>query len=232
MGKPSVFVRLGGCNFTCAGFGNRALKNGIEYIGCDSIYAANGAFSDEWQRLDHKGIVQKIADVSFQNKMGDFDIILTGGEPTLSFKIPVLQELLGTFSSHQIWVESNASVLFPFTPRLKNLHFTLSIKLAYSLESAKKRINFEAIANILQNAREVVFKFVINDDILACEKEILQILDFAKKYGKFQVFIMPLGSSTNEIDTKIPDMLNLCLKHGWSLSDRLHIRIFGDKRGV
>lgn len=230
VGSPSVFVRVGLCNFSCKGFGEEVFYKGQKILGCDSIYAANAKFHQEWMDFDNP---QKLIEAIKEQAQGKFDIVLTGGEPSLYFANPVLLETLQYFiqKGHAIYVESNASIFFDFNAILKELHFTLSVKLSNSKEPKKKRIHIQAIQNILDHARSVNFKFVLHRDM--CEEGILEIKEILSCIqGHYKVFLMPQGSDIKSIDANIQALLPLCLEHGFSLCDRLHIRIWGNKRGV
>ena len=54
-GTPSIFLRFGGCNLNCFGFGVKAIspKDGSVLVGCDSIRATNKEhFQDSWKRIN------------------------------------------------------------------------------------------------------------------------------------------------------------------------------------
>ena len=231
IGTPSVFLRVGGCNFQCQGFGVKATKSGMNFLGCDSIYAANQAFKSEWKPYeDSQKLISEIQALQVDSK---FDLILTGGEPSLYFKNQTLLETIYYFLSHhhRVCVESNGSILFDFNSILSQLYFTLSIKLSNAKQ--KKSISIPAIQNILNHARDVSFKFVLNAEMCKNEnaqKEIYSIL--SQISGSYEVYIMPQGTTPQELDQNIQEILPLCLKYGYNLSDRLHIRIWGDKKGV
>ncbi|PAF53727.1 hypothetical protein BKH42_04305 [Helicobacter sp. 13S00482-2] len=230
-GTPSVFLRLGGCNLKCIGFGNHYQNSDI--IGCDSIYAANTKFSNEWIFFQNSENV--ISHIQSLNPL-KFDIVITGGEPTLQFKNPILLRIISHFlqKGHRISVESNGSVNFAFDDNLRELYFTLSVKLSNSGEPFEKRINLKAIQNIIDNAKSVAFKFVLNAKM--CEdgsgiKEIKDILSNIKLKNN-RIYLMPQGISEEELDKNIQKIYPICLQEGFSLTDRIHIRIWGDKRGV
>lgn len=232
VGAPSVFVRVGLCNLSCKGFGGRIWHQGEEIIGCDSIYAASSKFREEWLEI---GSSEELIGLIESKGRGKFDIVLTGGEPSLYFGNRALLEGLEHFlqRGHRVSVESNGSLQFDFDEILRKLDFTLSVKLSNSLEPKNRRINIPAIQNILDNAKSVVFKFVLNAQM--CEggvamEEISEILHQVR--GEYEVFLMPQGSDVGTLERNIEAILPLCLAHGYRLADRLHIRIWGDKRGV
>ncbi|PAF41775.1 7-carboxy-7-deazaguanine synthase QueE [Helicobacter sp. 11S02596-1] len=232
IGTPSVFLRLGGCNLSCAGFGIKSQLDTAEFLGCDSIYAANFSYAKEWESFANSTtLIEKMTSFS----PGKFDVIITGGEPSLHFKNPILLEVIAYFleRNHRVCVESNASVPFGFNELLRRLYFTLSVKLSNSGEPLKKRIKPEVIQSIIDNAPHVVFKFVLNakmcQDGRALE-EIRDLLSKLKLKGN-KIFLMPQGVNEEELNENIQAILPLCLREGFCLSDRLHIRIWGDKRG-
>lgn len=234
IGTPSVFLRVGLCNLQCKGFGEKLVYGDKEFIGCDSIYAANAAFKKEWlQFRNSKDLIESIEKIAPKDEK--FDIVLTGGEPSLYFKNPILLETLEYFLKrfHRISVESNGSLYFDFNPILKQLHFTLSVKLSNSLEEKEKRINILALQNILDNAKDVVFKFVGDSTSCCDERMIIEIREILSQIsGSYEVYLMPMGSDIQTIDDNIKALLPLCLKYNFKLTDRLHIRIWGNKRGV
>ncbi|PAF47694.1 hypothetical protein BKH41_07335 [Helicobacter sp. 12S02232-10] len=232
IGTPSVFVRLGGCNLTCRGFGIKSRFKDREFLGCDSIYAANSAFSKEWQFYENStDLIEKIKSFS-QTK---FDVILTGGEPSLHFKNPILSQTIKYFlqREHRVCVESNASVKFKFDEVLKHLYFTLSVKLSNSGEPLEKRIKPYVIQEIIDNAYSVVFKFVCNAQMCRNKKVIEEIKDLLSKLSLKgnKIFLMPQGTTEKELNENIKEIYPICLQEGFCFSDRLHIRIWGDKRG-
>ena len=43
---------------------------------------------------------------------------------------------------------------------------------------------------------------------------------------------MPEGELVKEISDKAEEVVEVCMRNGWTMTDRLHIRIWGDKRAV
>ncbi len=162
-----------------------------------------------------------------------FDFILTGGEPSLYFNNPILISVLEHFYRKKIplFVESNGSIFFEFSPILKELHFTLSVKLSFSLEKESKRINLKALQNILNNAKSVHFKFVLESKNAA--QSITEIQNLLKQLSlkNHEIFLMPLGATNKELDKNLKTLAPLALEHGFNLSDRLHIRLWDNQKG-
>ncbi|CAJ99846.1 7-carboxy-7-deazaguanine synthase QueE [Helicobacter acinonychis] len=232
IGKPSLFLRLGGCNLSCKGFGCKTLFNDEILIGCDSLYAVHPKFKKSWDYYNEpKPLIERLVHLTPNHK--NFDFILTGGEPSLYFNNPILTSVLEHFHRKKIplFVESNGSIFFEFSSILKELHFTLSVKLSLSLEKENKRINLKALQNILDNAKSVHFKFVL--DSKNAVQSITEIKSLLKQLSlkNNEIFLMPLGTNNNELDNHLKIIAPLAIEHGFRLSDRLHIRLWDNKKG-
>ncbi|AFI06189.1 7-carboxy-7-deazaguanine synthase QueE [Helicobacter cetorum] len=232
IGRPSLFLRLGGCNLSCKGFNCKTTLNDEILVGCDSLYAVHSKFKDSWDYYSEpKSLIKRLETLT--PSYHHFDLILTGGEPSLHFNNPILLSVLEYFHHHSIplYVESNGSIFFEFSPILKELHFTLSVKLSLSLEKENKRINLKALQNILDNAKSVNFKFVL--DSMNATQSITEIQNLLKQLTlkNNEIFLMPLGTTSHELDKNLKALAPLALEHGYSLSDRLHIRLWNNEKG-
>ncbi|WP_033748942.1 7-carboxy-7-deazaguanine synthase QueE [Helicobacter pylori] len=232
IGKPSLFLRLGGCNLSCKGFNCKTPFNDEILTGCDSLYAVHPKFKETWDYYnDPKPLIERLVNLAPSYK--DFDFILTGGEPSLYFNNPILLSVLEYFYRKKIplFVESNGSIFFEFSPILKELHFTLSVKLSFSLEEESKRIHLKALQNILNNAKSVHFKFVLESQNAI--QSIIEIQNLLKRLSlkNNEIFLMPLGTTNKELDKNLKTLAPLALEHGFSLSDRLHIRLWDNQKG-
>ncbi|GAA7932879.1 7-carboxy-7-deazaguanine synthase QueE [Helicobacter pylori] len=232
IGKPSLFLRLGGCNLSCKGFNCKTILHDETLTGCDSLYAVHPKFKETWDYYNEpKSLIERLEDLAPNYK--HFDFILTGGEPSLYFNNPILISVLEHFYHKKIplFVESNGSIFFEFSPILKELHFTLSVKLSFSLEEESKRINLKALQNILNNAKSAHFKFVLESKNAA--QSIAEIKNLLKQLPlkNNEIFLMPLGATNNELDKNLKTLAPLALEHGFNLSDRLHIRLWDNQKG-
>ncbi|ROR39427.1 7-carboxy-7-deazaguanine synthase QueE [Caminibacter pacificus] len=210
-GTPSVFVRVGGCNLRCPGFGDK---------GCDSYYAVDKRYQKEWELKSIEDIKTEI------KKYLKFDphLVITGGEPTLYFK--ELYPLIEWFEG-QITIETNATIDIDFEkfPAYKKVAFAMSVKLSNSGEEYNKRVKKNVIKSYAKNAKKSFFKFVIDKDL---KKEIEDIT----KNINLSIYCMPLGATKEELEKNAPFVFEFCLKNGYRYSDRIHIRLFGKKKGV
>ncbi len=74
-----------------------------------------------------------------------------------------------------------------------------------------------------------MFKFV-----LAAPEDIGEVLDLVTTHmiPPARVFLMPEGTDSETLRARMEWLVPLCLQHGFRLSDRLHIHLFGDTRGT
>lgn len=233
VGTPSIFIRFARCNFKCEGFNvEYTSSNNIKKYACDSYYAVDTDFKNTWIKYDsYEKIVQEVDKLFFHNYK--IDIVITGGEPLLYWNNKEFQKLLKHYINlgHTVTIETNASLNLEFQfDYQKKIIFSMSVKLSNSLESLKKRVNFDTIKKILINTNESYLKFVINKKFLDdAQKEINQIV---ANIPKCDVYLMPLGDTVNEINKNCEEVISMCIKNGFIYCDRLHIRVWNNKRGV
>ena len=226
-GRLAIFVRFGGCNLRCAGFGVRLkAPNAKELIGCDTIKAA------QCENFDFKDTnFSELKNIIKSHNAPNAIIVLSGGEPLLHQKNPDFKDFLRFLveQNRQVHFESNGTIEpdFKALPELKNCYFALSVKLENSGESKEKRINARALKSIFANSKGAFYKFVLSGegDEIREIKEILAIQNAA-------VWLMPLGASKNELEITAPKVAGLAIKHGFNYSDRIHIRLWDNKEGV
>ena len=236
-GTPSLFVRFGGCNLSCVGFGCEAISplDGSVIVGCDTIRGVNVKhFSSTWENVDGMGMIKKFE--AFQESLGlQFlpHVVITGGEPLLTMREEEF-DIFGDYLARQgycVTVETNGSVDIDFEqkPYAKGYHFALAVKLSSSGEPLKKRVVHDVLKNISSHGKSF-FKFVVNPEMIKSESA--EIKEIIKDFQDLPVFCMPLGGSKMELEKNSQDVFMMCAQEGWRYSDRLHIRIFDRKERV
>jgi len=236
VGYPSLFLRLGGCNLRCPGFKVEYEINGEKKFGCDTWFAVDPGFKKQWTiYTQFNELVHDLKDTGLDiDKSEKPDLVITGGEPTIHWNNSEFQKLLVYYISRNVdvTIETNASLYIDFTkPYQKDITFSMSVKLSNSGEPEHRRINIDAIINILENAPKSYFKFVVdkeNGDKLM--DEIHQILDQVPYYA--DVFLMPMGDTKKEIQKNAEYVAEQCVKYNFIYSPREHINIWDNKQGV
>ncbi len=242
MGVPSIFVRTGGCNLRCEGFGCSTISpiDGSTLLGCDSIHAVQAKhFKHTWTYYDTASeLVQAILEHYVIRPEGNSekpDIVFTGGEPLMHHSDPAMIGTLEYFVSrgHKVFFETNATQFIDFEkyPIYKKVSFSMSVKMSSSGEDKNKRWKPEVANQYLINTENSYFKFVLSKESIENEeKEVFEFLNQVPTFGI--VYCMPLGEIASEVQHNAQAVYEFCAKHGFRYSDRLHIRIYGDLRGV
>lgn len=75
-GKPTTFVRFGGCNLRCPGWGKGQLPDGTWVDGCDTVFAVYPEWRGSWESVDPDTLFERIP-------LEPLRVCLTGGEPLL-----------------------------------------------------------------------------------------------------------------------------------------------------
>ena len=129
------------------------------------------------------------------------DIVITGGEPTIYWKDEEFQKLLAYFITrdYKVTIETNSSIDIDFIKSYqRKIIFSMSVKLSVSGEPEHKRINIDNISNIIENAKDSYFKFVISKETY--EQDMKEIKNILKEVAAYtDVYLMPLGENSEQI---------------------------------
>ena len=222
-GRPSIFVRLSLCNLTC--------------VWCDTPYTWNWddknlqhESEQRYRREDEQSLLSfdELTRLSLQHACSNF--VITGGEPMVQFKrlekwfAHVREARPGaTFD-----IETNATIVPSDAFDAYITRYVCSPKLSNSKVAEEDRIVPKAMDYFAANER-AVFKFVIGT-----EKDLEEVHALAESYGikASRIFLMPLGTTDHETKLHHAWISELCLKHGYRFSPRLHLSLYGDGRGV
>jgi len=234
-GSPSLFFRFGGCNMKCEGFGCiEEASNGVKILGCDTVYAVNKEhFSHNW--IPIKKAQELLNILELYDLPNGVDVVLTGGEPLIYASDEIFVSFLESLShmGHTITFETNGSLDVDFEkyPVYKECIFALSVKLSNSGENESKRVRGNVINSLATNSKEAFFKFSIDADSinLGLEEEIEEILLHSPNT---KVYCMPVGGSKEEVEANTEPLIEFCKAKGYNFSDRLHIRIWDQNKGV
>ncbi len=86
-GVPSYFLRFGGCNLRCEGFGSKYRVGDEVRVSCDTYFAVDNYFKDSWQKLkESKSIIEKLKR-EFDSIGYPSRCVITGGEPLIYYSI-------------------------------------------------------------------------------------------------------------------------------------------------
>lgn len=214
-GVPSVFIRTSGCNLRCGW--------------CDTPYAS-------WKPEGEEMSVAEILDEV--KKYPANHCVVTGGEPMIAKGIHELTTALKQTGKH-ITIETAATILpdgiacdlASLSPKLANS--TPSVEQggqAWVERHESTRLQPEVIRSWCRDY-EHQLKFVVaaEDDL----REIEALLTTATiETASENILLMPEGRSVEELQHLAPQVVEWCKARGWRYCARLHIDLFGNKRGT
>lgn len=208
VGQRALFVRLSGCNLDCSW--------------CDTPYTW------DWRRYrqSEQSRDMPVTEITDWIWARDTDlIVITGGEPLIQQRrlLPLVAAL--TADGRQVEIETNGTIAPE--PALAEwvTRFNVSPKLIGSGVPAAKRVRAGALA-ALRDGGKAVFKFVITGD-----DDVAELLELQLRHGLAPVWVMPQGVSEQAVLTGMRSLAEPALEHGWNLTPRLHVLLWGDQRG-
>jgi 7-carboxy-7-deazaguanine synthase len=211
-GIPSVFIRTSGCNLRC--------------VWCDTPYTS-------WRPEGKSWSISKI--LNEVKKYPTHYIVITGGEPLLAQEIEELAGELKRDGAH-ITIETAATIFKPVACDLLSLSPKLAHSTPWKREQGKfaqlhekQRLNFPVIQRYV-DGYDYQIKFVVErkEDF----DEIREVLGKVKNIDPARVLIMAQGTTKKQLSEKAGWIVELCKKNGYGFTPRLHIELFGNRRGT
>ena len=214
-GIPSVFIRTSGCNLRCRW--------------CDTKYAS---WKPEGEQLSIADIVERVTSFPARH------VVLTGGEPMVAREIGTLAAALKTAGLH-ITIETAGTVspnaiacdLASLSPKLSNSEPDPgSIGQGWRERHARLRLQ-PAILGEWIDRYPFQLKFVVESAADLDEiEQLLQAID--RPVSPWKILLMPQGTDLNTIRGRAGSLIDVCLRSGYRYCNRLHIELFGNKRGT
>ena len=208
VGVPSIFVRTSGCNLRCSW--------------CDTPYTS---WNPEGEDMTLDEILDRASAFSAARH-----VVLTGGEP---MSAPAIVDLSRRFRERgmHITVETAGTIFAPVACDL----MSISPKLANStpegvFHAQHERLRLQPdILRRLMSEYDYQLKFVV-----AREADIEEAADVAARLQAppDKVILMPEGVTTEMLDERGAWIAEICKDRGFRFSPRLHIHLYGNKRGV
>lgn len=260
MGVPSVFLRVFGCNFKCAGFGmprgelseeaiNINPENYSDYkslplvsTGCDSYASWDPRFKHLSPVLDTDAIAGAIVDMLPQKKWVDEHLVITGGEPLLGWQrsYPDLLDNLKMFSLREITFETNGTqeLSEDFRKYLKEwsrwynreITFSVSAKLPCSGEKWEEAILPEVVTSY-ESVGTTYLKFVVATPQDVADAE-CAVGAYRAAGFKGHVYLMPVGGVESVYTLNNKTVALEAMRRGWRYSDRLQVPLFKNEWGT
>ncbi len=222
LGRRAGFVRLGRCNLDC-GAGEGATWR------CDTPYTWDWA-GKLGKVYDPKLEVHKLEVDEIARRLERMNVplvVLTGGEPMLQHR--GLKELCRLVRyTADIEMETNGTMAPPDWMNDWRIRFNVSPKLANSGVARDRAWNASAL-RALRDTMDPAFKFVatVPEDL----EEVDQLVTLLELDPE-SIWVMPSGTSTEELERHSAALLPAVLARCWNLTTRLHVQLWGDRRGV
>jgi 7-carboxy-7-deazaguanine synthase len=237
-GVPSLFIRVSGCNLRCAW--------------CDTPYAS-------WRPEGPVRTVDDLLAEAARTPTPDAPVrhaVVTGGEPLLFDAIEPLCAGLRARGVH-VTIETAGTVFRDLRPGLGCDLMSISPKLAGSTprpgdprdpsgawreRHERTRTNIPALQALLDRYPQRQLKFVVTaalpdaasalaPDVSADLNEIDDLLSRLRGWNADDVLLMPEGV-TAPLPAVKAAVVDHCLRRGWRYCTRLHIDLFGNRRGT
>ena len=257
-GTPSVFVRTVGCNLSCCFAGGsicdsmyashpdknepiinisvpelaKTIASQLDKIGGDTenshIVITGGC-----PLLHQNEIIELITQLEAENVWNKITI-----------------ETNGTIKPDPRLLEAT-DIFWSVSPKLATscCFEGTNIPEAVREHHCKTRINLDALATIVMSDQDYQLKFVysgpeciteikelitgIKQQVLTCDNEYVRsTIDYKLSEINSHIMLMPEGITNEQISASAQEAVQYCIENGWRFCDRLHIRIWGDRRAV
>ncbi|MEM9857700.1 MAG: 7-carboxy-7-deazaguanine synthase QueE [Bacteroidota bacterium] len=226
LGKPSIFIRTSLCNLHC--------------VWCDTDYTWNwkgtrfSHVNDSkpgYEKFDKSEWVKELESEEVLATIQQFpckNIVITGGEPLLQqTELYSLCKAL-KLANYCIEIETNGTRIpeEKLSPLIDQ--YNVSPKLENSNNPTHLRIKPKVLHWYARENRSI-FKFVLDS-----EKDLTEVLKLQKDYkiSPGQIYLMPQGTTADMLDKRKQWVVEICKSYGFNFTDRLHVQLWGDKKGV
>jgi organic radical activating enzyme len=228
VGQIRSFLRLSGCNLQCRW--------------CDTPYTWNWE-GTHWPGLDdapnplpkyrqaREMLSLTVPDLAARlSTLSAPGLVITGGEPLVQMRglLSLIRALKAADPALLIEIETNGTIApGAELAGLVDL-FMVSPKLDHALNREGRALRAGALA-ALAALPAAAFKFVA-----AAAADVAEVAILAREHSiaPGRIYIMPLGTSSDALIRTGAALIDSVIAHGFNYSDRLHIHLFGEKRGT
>jgi 7-carboxy-7-deazaguanine synthase len=210
-GVPSVFVRTSGCNLRCTW--------------CDTPYTSWNPEGRDYS------IDEIVAEVHATNTK---HVVVTGGEPMIADGIVELTRQLRDDGLH-VTIETAGTIykdvacdLMSISPKLANSTPHERDGGRWAAQHDRLRYQPDVLAKLM-GVCEYQLKFVV-----AAPEDIVEIATVIQRTNadRGRVVLMAEGTDADTIRERAVWITEICKREGFRYSPRLHIDLWGNRRGV
>jgi 7-carboxy-7-deazaguanine synthase len=207
VGVPSFFIRTTGCNLRCAW--------------CDTPYTS---WQPEGTELPLDQILNEVRAHPMRH------VVVTGGEPMIAPDIIPLTERLQEAGLH-ITIETAGTVFKPVACDLMSISPKLSNSTPsgpFALQHDRLRLQPDVLRELMAWCR-YQFKFVLAQPADLNEvRALVRELDV----DAADVILMPEGTDRETVRERGVWLAEACKEEGYRFSPRLHVELWGNRRGT
>jgi 7-carboxy-7-deazaguanine synthase len=212
VGMPSAFIRTTGCNLRCAW--------------CDTPYTS---WEPEGQDMLMGSIIATVRRLNWPRY-----VVVTGGEPMIQDEIEMLCDALREQGMH-ITIETAGTVFKKVACDLMSISPKLSNSVPRRREGGKwaaqhDRLRYQPdVLKQLMAEYPYQLKFVVKEP-----DDVQEIAEMITDLGADpdRVLLMPEGTDQEKIFERSQWIAEVCKDRKWRYTPRLHIDIWGNKRGT
>ena len=212
VGVPSVFVRTSGCNLRC--------------IWCDTPYTS---WNPEGEHLTLEDIVARVLEFPPARH-----VVLTGGEPMIAPGIVDLSNDLRRRGYH-ITIETAGTVFTPASDDIACDLMSISPKLANSTPEGPFRAQHERLRRNPETLRQLISQFDYQlKFVIASERDLDEVKELVAEIEApaEKIILMPEGIDEKTLSERGAMVAELCKRFGYRFSPRLHVHLYGNRRGT
>lgn len=211
VGIPSVFVRTSGCNLRCTW--------------CDTPYTS---WAPEGKDLPIEEIVEQV------NAHPATHVVVTGGEPMIAPDIVALTARLRDVGLH-ITIETAGTVFAPVACDLMSISPKLANSTPYERDSGRWAPQHERLRKQPAVLRRLITNFAFQlKFVITSSEDLHEVEQLCRELEVLpsSVLLMPEGITHDAVRSRGIWLAEICKKSGFRYSPRLHVDLWGDKRGV
>jgi len=228
VGAPAVFIRASRCNLHCHWCDTDHTWN-FEGTPWTHVKDALPGYRKH-RKADVTIALEAAAAAERILAFGCPRTVITGGEPLLQQQafVEMITAIRARQPDHYFEVETNGTKIPDEAFALAVDQFNVSPKLTNSGMLPSMRLNPMAL-RFFAAYPKAWFKFVV-----AAPEDLLEIRTLAEEFAlpRSRMLLMPEGRTAADLDRTGPWLAEVCRDSGFRFCDRLHIRLWGDRRGV
>ncbi|MDX1679505.1 MAG: 7-carboxy-7-deazaguanine synthase QueE [Akkermansiaceae bacterium] len=227
-GCPAVFIRTSRCNLHC--------------IWCDTDHTWNFEGTpwphlkdgqEGYTKFDKDAVTYEIRPQEAAAQILAFDcprVVITGGEPLLQETecLALIRAIREERPEVVFEIETNGTLRPSADMAVAIDQFNVSPKLANSGMDTALRIKPAALETLVAHPNSW-FKFVVTRP-----EDLEEIEDLARDHQlpTERILLMPEGRDNATLDQRAIWLAERCRDKGFRYGERLHVRLWGDRRGV